>query len=345
MSLIPPLPLVNDALFISASFLERLETCPRSAQYYKLNARTSVQNSGGLHFGKIIHSALELYNTHVGQSQLDSGRIDQLVLAQLEKEFGDHPPIDGDHRDFNWALEIYQRYKKQFEFESFELLEYTSPIPCPACADNPALPCNFCLGSRTRTIMTEVPFAVKLFDHGSLPVFYHGYIDLPVLINNQVFVLDYKTTSVLGNTFWDGHRMSAQQKGYCWAFHETTDLPVAGYLVRAIRTSKMPLSVSNGTPNRKTGNITSVENWWAESFPEEKFYLGTDELTEWKTNAIALVEEFLWHHSRSYFPKKTQWCSGRYGRCQYYDVCSTFPEADRPLMLNSGLFQTKQPTI
>jgi hypothetical protein len=347
-----PLPLTNGALFISASFLERLETCPRSAQYYKLDARISIDNAGGLNFGKHIHTAMELYNLHTGMGT-DPSQIDSLVADQLTKDFGAHAPVDGDHRDLNWAIETYQRYKRQFEFDSFSLLEYAQPLECKACKDHPTDPCNFCLGTRQRKVMVEVPFAVKLFDYVNdksnlfpveLPIYYHGYIDLPIKINNQLFVLDYKTSSVLGNGFWDAQRMSAQQKGYCWAMRETTKLDVAGHIVRAIRTSKMPATVAQGKPNRNTGNVTSIENWWAEGFPEEKFYLGTNELEEWKTNAISLVEEFLWHYSRSYFPKKTQWCCGKYGKCQYYEVCSVFPETDRSLILNSGLFKTKEQT-
>lgn len=354
-----PLPLENGALFISASFLERLETCPRSAQYYKLDNRISIGNASGLNFGKILHSALELYNIRQGEGD-SQDVIDQKVLSLLEKEFSTHPPEDSDHRNLNWAVEIYQNYVKQFEFDQYQLLKYEEPILCPDCQGQEEKQgvCLSCNHTGKRSVMAEVPFAVKLFDYSpsnddsralfaaqtglfSIPIYYHGYIDLPVKLQDQIFVLDYKTTSVLGASFWDDKKMSAQQKGYCWAMQESTGMDVAGYVVRAIRTSKIPDSTRNGTPNKRTGEVASISKWWSKSFPEEKFYLGTNELQEWKENAIALVEEFLWHYSRGYFPKKTQWCSGRFGRCQYFEVCSVFPPEDRPLILNSGLFKSK----
>lgn len=369
-----PLPLENGAFFVSSSFLETIETCSRRAQYYKINQRVSATNTGGLNFGGILHSALELYNICNGIGEARP-IIDQKVMSLLEKEFTSSPGDSEDHRNLNWAVEIYEHYVKKFEFDNFDYLEYSTPIVCPKC-EPATIGCPYCNDTKLRSIMAEVPFAVKLFDYdvetnyldkfpsgikirelfdredgegnavwntyGKIPVYFSGYIDLPIKKEDGIYVLDYKTSSVLGRGFWDGLNMSAQQKGYTWAFQETTGLEVMGHHVRAIRTTQMPLSAREGKANKRTGEIVSQEKWWDETFPEEEFKLREGELEEWKTNAISLVEEFLWHYGRGYFPKKTQWCSGKYGRCQYFEVCSTFPDKDRPLILNSGLFKDKE---
>lgn len=220
--------------------------------------------------------------------------------------------------------------------------------------------CPFCSGTGKNKLMVELPFALPLFAFdtvkqevhgdwgGSLPslgpdeigVFYSGRIDLPVLRDdNQIFVIDHKTTSILGPTFFDDKKMSAQQKGYAWSFQRLTGMKVRGYEVNAIRVKEPPQYVTNGTEPRKGGKRQTLEGWWSESIVRERFLLNEGELDEWYENVIELISEFFWRYSRNYFPMKTNWCVGKYGRCSYFDVCSTYPKEDRNLILNSGLYQ------
>jgi hypothetical protein len=80
-----------------------------------------------------------------------------------------------------------------------------------------------------------------------------------------------------------------------------------------------------------------LDKWWSEQFYREPFYIDQAELDEWERNTIVIIEEMLWHYSRGYFPQKRKWCVGKYGRCQFYDVCS-LPAQQRPLMLQSNMF-------
>lgn len=165
---------------------------------------------------------------------------------------------------------------------------------------------------------------------------FSGKIDLPYVQEGDIWIRDIKTTSMLGDMFWNKLRMSAQPRGYCWAFEQLTGKRVKGYQIDAIRTKEPPQYVINGTTSR-SGKSQSPEAWWNESLCCERFYLKDGELQQWKENVIELVNEFFWHYQRGYFPMKTAWCS-QYGKCQYYDVCSLNP-ADRGIMLASGLFQ------
>lgn len=179
-----------------------------------------------------------------------------------------------------------------------------------------------------------------------VPVIYTGRIDLPISIDGQIFVNDFKTTSMLGDMFWNEMRMTAQQRGYVWAFQELTGKPVAGYMITALRTKEPPQYVTNGTS--RGGKSQSPEQWWNESFDRQRFLLDPVHITEWKHNTIDLVEEFFWHYGRGHLPQKTKWCNS-YGKCPYFDVCLLHPN-DRPAFLQSGLFADnvwsplKQPT-
>lgn len=330
---------MSEPLFISASFLERLETCPRSAEYYKLRNRIASGCASGLVFGGILHKALEL---HYRQSEFNTSKevLEQKISTLLEQEFSVLSTPPDDHRTLNWAFEIYQHYAARHMSEEIKPLRWAEPVPCKQCkAEQPE--CLWCNGTGKQSIMTELSFAFELYQHKGTPVIYHGFIDLPVRRGTQNFVVDYKTTSMLGQSFWDDKRMSAQQRGYAYAFNRLTGLPVSGYIVRSIRTAGMPPSIRDGKANRK-GEVKSQSTWWEESFGEETYYLDTEDLAEWHTNTISLCEEFFWHRERNYFPRKTQWCSGKFGRCQYFDVCSSRPQ-DRELMLTSGLYKDKEP--
>jgi hypothetical protein len=167
-------------------------------------------------------------------------------------------------------------------------------------------------------------------------VIYTGKIDLPIQFEQSIWVMDHKTTSMLGGTFWDRMRMSAQQKGYCWSFWKLTGVKPEGYIINAIRTKQPPLYVTKGTESNR-GKKQSPEDWWKETFAREKYYLKPTDLAEWHNNAVSLFEEFFWNYYRGYLPMETANACTAWGRCPYFDVC-TMEEDSRLLMLNSGQY-------
>jgi len=364
-----PLSLVNGSLFVSSSFLDTL-TCPRYSEYYKLDARVSNGEGAGLRFGTHLHSAMSL-SYRLREYELSREEIDSRVSTLLQEVFAMEPNDEGDWRNLNWAMEIYQQHSRKFEFESFELMKYKEPKQCKNCKGEGLEPiagvadCLWCNGTGKTSIMSEVPFVVKLFDYevknnewkypitgdnpeldceNLLPIYYHGFIDLLVSQNNLLFVFDWKSTSKLGQSYWDDKKAIAQPKGYSWAMEQLLGVKTHGYIIRALRTLEPPQYVTNGTANKK-GEFKKISDWWDESLVEQRFDLGDGELDEWRNNAIEQVEQFLWHYSRGYFPQNKSQCSGKYGKCQYFEVCHTFPTRDREILLNSEQFKNKQTNI
>jgi len=321
-----PLPLNDGCLFVDNSMLELLTTCSRALQYNRLELRVAAAEKPSANFGSAIHKALEYrYKNYCNK------RADEELLSQqaklLTQFFTDRPQPIEDFRTLNWAIEVVRRYNNRYNIEPFNLLV-----------------------NDKQEVMTEVSFALPFYEHigfeKKIPVIYCGRIDLPVLWDNQLFIVDHKTTSILGPGFFDRMRMSAQQKGYSWAFQELTGRKAVGYVINAIRVKEPPQYVVDGKP--RSSKTTTVEQWWDESLQRERFFLQDSELYEWRSNTIELIERFLWHHARGYMPMETAWCTV-FGRCPYYDVC-TLPAADRGVMLSSGLFTQntwtplKQPT-
>jgi hypothetical protein len=130
-------------------------------------------------------------------------------------------------------------------------------------------------------------------------------------------------------------KATPQMRGYCWAFKRAFGTVPMGYIVDAIRTS---------VPTQKCldeclikGDQKALDKWWETQFYREPFYINQEEIDEWEKNTIVLIEELLWHYSRGFIPMKRKWCTNKYGRCQFYDVC-TLPAVQRPLMLMSNMF-------
>lgn len=352
---LPPLPLIDGCLFVDNSMLEAFTTCPRALQYSRLNKRVSSADKPSLNFGSAIHTALE-FRYRVAKDNPTSVALDSLQAEVLAKYFEENPaPLD-DWRNLNWAVETIKRYNQKYGNEEFSLLKYDEPRKCDKCdgtggqfkEPNQVVSCPWCSGAGKTEVMVELSFALELFTyHRSWPspdktnilpemikVIYTGKIDLPISLDGQLWILDHKTTSMLGAGFFDSLKKSAQQRGYVWAFEQLTGKTLAGFIVNAVRTKEPPIYVKE---EGMTGKKKSVD-WWAESLQRERFYTRPEDLIEWKSNTIALIKEFFYHYQQGLFPMKTAWCCGKYGRCQYFDVCD-LAEKDRGLYLESGMFQ------
>ena len=375
-------------MFVSSSFLDTL-ICPRASQYYKINARVGDRGSTAMIFGQHLHSALSLYY-RLQEYNLDHDTIMSRVSTLLEMEFASHPTDQDDWRNLNWAMETFQQLVQKYRDEEFQVVRYKEPRPCTKCngggslapiltitgewndkeVNNPSNHCLWCNGTGDTSVMSEIPFAVKLFDFiipdwqankypviyrqathdwinvfgkqgKAIPIYYHGFIDLLISRNGLLYVMDFKSTSQLGQSYWDDKKAIAQPKGYSWALEQLLGVKVHGYLIRAIRTVPPPKYVAEGRPNTK-GEFKKISDWWDESLSQQSFELSPGELDEWRDNAIAQVKQFFYHHSQGLFPQNKSVCVGKYGKCQYYEVCSTFPVADREILLNSSLFKDKE---
>lgn len=370
------LPLIDGALFVSSSFLDTL-TCPRASEYYKIEAKVADRGTSAMTFGQHLHSALSLYY-RLQEYNLDHDLIMSRVSTLLEQEFALHPTDPDDWRNLNWAMETFQQLVNKYRHEEFQVVRYKEARKCAKCKGkgkevnlvpldeliaggddtDPGVyttPCIWCNGTGLTSVMSEIPFAVKLFDYENysptrgdfpcnIPIYYHGFIDLLISRRELLYVMDFKSTSQLGPSYWDNMKAIAQPKGYCWALEQLLGTKLHGYLIRAIRTIPPPKYVTNGTANTK-GEFKKIADWWDESLCEQNFELGAGELDEWKDNTIAQVRQFFYHHFQGVFPQNKSMCVTKYGKCQYYDVCSTFPASDRKQLLNSTMFKSKEQNI
>jgi hypothetical protein len=306
-TLIPRPPLVDEQgrMLIDNSSLEHFTTCARSAEYYLVERREPSYHRSALSFGGLIHKALEVFYLN-GGAEGDFNSFLKAIYEMADKHFDTHPTEDGDFRTKEKFLDTMISYWTAAETDHFKILS-----------------------------INEEPFVEKYFqlplgsvefngEYNGKPlknidVFWTGRIDMIVEMDGKFWILDHKTTSIMGETFFADFVNSSQAKGYVWAAQQLLQKPVEGFYLNAIATRK---------PS-KTGIPFQRET--------KRYPYDPEHISEWEFNTLTLVSDFLSHLTREYFPMETKWCVGKYGKCKYFDVCS-LPPSQREVTLYSNLY-------
>lgn len=295
--------LIDGAFVIDNSNFEVITTCPRAALYQILHKRKSAGHKAALNFGGGIHAGLEVrYKSPEATvyvlPQTYSAQCEAL-MAYLEK----NPIRDDEFRTPTFAAEVLRQYNQNYTSEPFSVIQDSQ-------------------GSG----LVELAFAVPIGEVSGIPCVWSGKVDIAIQWEGRYWVLDHKTTSILGSTYFNQFYNSNQMIGYCWALEHVLGQQVAGALINV-------LAIRRPT---KTGK--SIE------FVRQRFEYPRSRIEEWQGNTLSIIENFFHEcekpleNESERFPMHTQWCIAKFGQCQYFDVC-TVPSQQRMQMLNSGLYE------
>lgn len=280
---------------------ELFETCARAAEYYSVVRRTLRADRPSLNFGSVIHKALvpRKLNEENWQEKQEK------VIIDYYKTYT--PPID-EWRTADRALDAIKHYNKAYPLdkEPFKVIEGTVELP-------------FKIKLGEADLNASVTTHAGTFFVKKVIIYWTGKIDGIVDYSGSILILDHKTTSILSANFYDDFVLSSQMHGYTWAGRHL------GYNVTGLLLDVLALR----KPSR-TGTPTE--------FQRQRYFYTEELLQEWERDTFTLITDFLEHLCRAYFPKSPKWCFGKYGRCQYWDVCSQIP-AQREAMLLSDLYQ------
>lgn len=284
-------------LQIDNTSLETFATCPRASQYLLVSRRTTHQNAA-LTFGSAIHEGLEAYYKNPRLS--DDHRLQLALIHTLIPFEGRSFPIN-EWRTADRACDTIQRYIKRYPTEPFTILDCEAAVELPF-----SIPlCTMEFNGMVNGVQVD-----------TVHVYWTGKIDLAVQQDGSYWVMDHKTTSMVGPSFWDHFHLSNQTVGYVWAAQKLYNAQFAGLIVNCIV----------GRPITKSGTHTDFER--------QRFYYTPEQVNEWEENVKTMVGDFLANLHRNHFPMHTTWCIGKYGKCKFHDVCS-LPNDSRMAMLNS----------
>ena len=310
-----PLPLVGNALLLDNSSMEKQTTCPRSAQYYICDRRESTDERTALTFGGIIHKALECRYQDLSKPPSE---VLSAMLASNAVEFEKWQAPEDDYRNYSMACQVCEEYLQHYPIEEFTVLR--KPDGSPAVEVPFAVPLGeLSIGGELLVFRPGEAPHLEHFD--KLPVVWTGRIDVLYESQGRVYIMDHKTTSMMGPSYFKEFELSSQVYGYVWAASKLLNRSDYGFCVNALAIRK---ATKTGKGNEYIRNIVSLDQ---------------SLLEEWLVDTLHIVSDFVEMARREYFPKHTKWCVGKYGVCPYMTICS-LPTAQREVMLMSSLFKT-----
>jgi hypothetical protein len=306
------------------SSLETFLGCNRSALYRLVHARSSPPGSA-LIFGAAMHAALEVW--YKERTTSPPAELLPRCYAAIQLAYAEHPivPIN-DYRTADYCYESFCKYVTEYSSETLTpisrdgtpLIEFSFSYPI----GKTELPidCFKEWGFGTLTNDAEKEQNPDFYSFTSIPVSieWTGISDMLCSFNGNNYILDHKTTSLLSQDFFDGFAIAHQPVGYVAACRAAfPELDIKGFIVNVIACRKPTAAV---TPSGKKSTAKSFE-------PHRAIYNYDDwVITEWKADTLALVSEFMHNLTTHFFPKKTQWCVGKYGKCRYFGTCSLTPQ-------------------
>lgn len=344
MTPLPPLPFVDgssfygepcQALLFDNSALVDWQTCKRLWELKDLRRYASTDEAAGRNFGSAIHRALETRYKLIGPGPV-TPECEAAMNDALARYFSESPAPAMDFRGLSHAQKFLAVYNTVYPHEPFRILTTTKGEPfvertfalpfgevngqCPKCKGR---------GLESRTVDADYPCPMC---HGKkyapIRIVYTGKIDLAIEQGGDQWTKDHKTTFQFGRTIDMDWAVDGGQTGYVWAFSQTMGRRPRGFLINAMRVRKPSKADAYGD----SAPIDSSD------FKRLPFDVSQEDLDDWREDTLALVEEILWCHARGYFSRSRKACVGKYGPCDFYNVCSVQRSA-RQQILESNLYE------
>lgn len=326
---------------------ESLLSCNRSAEYKLIHSRQGGSRSA-LTFGAAIHAGFEVWYRNkdkIGQTiARDSLGYSDLVLTKelllsrcysaIESTFASSPPsLFPDYRTSDYAIQSFHSYITHYQneiltpfvHEGKPLVEFSFAYPLGKVELPTRMFELWGLGTLTNDAEQELSCQHRQ-DTISVHIEWTGIIDMLAEVNGDLYVVDHKTTSIISQDFFDGFEIAMQPTGYFAAMKAAfPDLPIKGFMANVLACRKPVAAIT------KSGKPTTSKPF--EAFRRQYHYFDWH-VNEFKQDALALVEELFANVTNKFFPKKTQWCVGKYGKCPYFDVCSLPPQSRMDMLMS-----------
>jgi hypothetical protein len=284
--------------------LTMFQTCPAKYFLRMHEGWTARRRTGALGFGTVLHEGLATwYRTG------DLGK----ALLSINEKWPDNMPVD-DFRTKEKCLRVMMEYAKKYPTEAWTILgaPENPVIEVPFTLDTGMfLPCQECwIIEDKQDVITDG--MCSNCAQPLEPIEYGGIYDMLVEFGGSVFVVDHKSTSVMGSGYFNQFKPNNQMTGYIWGGSLMSGKRVSGAIINAIGVYK-------------TG---------ATKFDREITSRSPAAIEEWLRN--------LWHECvnikqaerTGFFPLRTGACT-QYGLCEYHSVHSLDNEKERQRRLET----------
>ncbi len=301
---------------INSSSLSLIQTCARKSFYLLHQGLKAKSGSPPLIFGSAIHKALEVfYNQPRGD-------------RDIPPDFTDHASL---------LAHGHEAPTKHFLYDAVNaFIKEAEPLRMLPDTDKRSLSSGiWVLGHYFRTYIndvyeiysdeqgpvTERTFSVPLIEESGLKIELFGTIDLVLRnsVTGEALVCDHKTTSMLGQEFFNRLRPNHQYTGYIFGGRHCLGLDTNNFLVNAIEVKARPLTARGGPP-KFTRQITIRDE---------------QDIAEFKDTVLWAVKSYLTWQGQNVWPLGEVNACAMYGGCSFLDVCSA------PSSLRNNILESK----
>lgn len=304
------------ALQTDNSSLEVMLTCPRKYLYQVVFGRQTGP-AAPLTYGSAIHEALDIWYSTPDRKAHDEALWIKMCQGAAEAWDNNYPPTEW--RTLDRAIDTLSKYREQYPSEPFNVLAAEQAFSVPLGEldlGNTGLPFTWSQLVEPSSWPQEDIGDLKV-NINKLLVFWTGKIDLVTEENNRLWIWDHKTSSVLGQSYFDQFELAQQTLGYTWAGNQIEDQPIFGFGLNVI--------VSRKPTRTGTGN----------EFHRRKFIYPKERVDEFPHNTMRIMETLVSYLIKDDFPKHSSWCVSKYmQKCPYFDVCAAASQ-DRGTILFS----------
>ena len=302
---VPPSPFLpgTDIQFAwDSTSLGYIKTCPRLYQLIMVEGWAPKDDSVHLRFGQEYHAAIEYYDK-LKATGVDHDTAMELAIKEVFLTTADWDPDTdsraGKYKNRRTLLQLLVDYFDMFANDPAETFILDNGKPAVE------LSFKFELGWGPKAGYLDEHTAPIGDDIGALrfPYLLCGHLDRVVRFNNDLYVLDHKTTTTTPSAyFFDGFNPHNQMTLYTFASQVVYHAPVKGVIVEAAQ-------IKLTEPNEFQRGVT---------------YRTQDQLDEWVSDLefwLAQAESFAEAH---YWPMNDTACD-KFGGCMFRDICSKSP--------------------
>lgn len=260
---------------------------------------TSRYASGALGHGGAMHEGLKAWYQGMKDGVHIHSRA-EMALEAINLAWPDSHPVD-DFRTKERALRMMVEYIKEYPAETFQILE----VEVPFCFElgRFILWCEACQHESLPFTSTGFPTVICHRCAGELePIEYGGIFDTLTQFGggsqSVTYVLEHKTTSQMGPTYFTQWELHNQVTGYCWGASVASGKLVGGANINC-------LCLTTG------GNM---------KFDRRMIGRNLSQIEEWKNNVARTCNEIAYARRTGQWRMSTEQCVGKYGTCMFHSV-------------------------
>lgn len=241
------------------------------------------------------------------------------MVAEIDKGFLTYHPEPDEWRNYGAAISAIQGYNSTYVMEEFELASFNGKpfVEQPFAIPLGIIPVNTLLYVRDVTPGSPTHLSVEQLYVKEIYLVWKGRIDLVYQREGFFYGMDHKTTSIMGPGFFQEFELSHQVHGYSWAIKKLFGALPRGFVI-------------NGLGIRKPTKIGKALEFVRQTIP-----IYDSLVDEWEVDTLHIVSDFIEMCRRNYLPKHTKWCVGKYGACEFKQVCGLEPSMRQTAIMSN----------